>query len=38
MAVWLALTVKFYRWGKVRYFVHQPVAPAAPPTSNVGTA
>ncbi len=37
-SLWLALTTHFYRWGKVRYFVHQPVAPAAPPTSNVGTA
>jgi undecaprenyl-diphosphatase len=25
--LWLALTVKFYRWGKQRFFVDQPVAP-----------
>jgi undecaprenyl-diphosphatase len=37
-SLWLALTLRFYRWGKVRYFVHQPVAPAAPPASEVGTA
>ena len=37
-SLWLALTTHFYRWGKVRFFVHQPMAPAAPPTSNVGTA
>jgi undecaprenyl-diphosphatase len=37
-SLWLALTIRFYRWGKKRYFVHQPVAPAAPPTSEVGTA
>ena len=29
-SVWLALTIKFYRWGKPRFFVHQPVAPAIP--------
>jgi membrane-associated phospholipid phosphatase len=37
-SLWLALTIRFYRWGKERYFVHQPVAPAAPATSEVGTA
>ncbi len=37
-SLWLALTIRFYRWGKKRYFVHQPVAPAAPATSDVGTA
>jgi undecaprenyl-diphosphatase len=37
-SLWLALTIHFYRWGKVRYFVHQPVAAAAPPASKVGTA
>ena len=26
-SLWLALTVRFYRWGKARYFVDQPVAP-----------
>jgi len=31
-SLWLALTIRFYRWGKVRYFVDQPVAqPAASP-------
>lgn len=29
-SVWLALTIKLYRWGKPRFFSHQPVAPAAP--------
>jgi membrane-associated phospholipid phosphatase len=28
--VWLALTIIFYRWGKPRFFSHQPVAPDAP--------
>ena len=37
-SLWLTLTIRFYRWGKLRYFVHQPVAPAAPPTSEVATA
>jgi undecaprenyl-diphosphatase len=37
-SLWLALTIRFYRWGKLRYFVHQPVAPAAPATAEVGTA
>ena len=37
-SLWLLLTIRFYRWGKVRWFVHQPVAPAAPETSSVGTA
>ena len=37
-SLWLALTIRFYRWGKTRYFVHQPVAPAAPATSETGTA
>jgi undecaprenyl-diphosphatase len=26
-SLWLALTVRLYRWGKPRYFVRQPVAP-----------
>ena len=26
-ALWLTLTAKFYRWGKKRFFVDQPVAP-----------
>lgn len=29
-SVWLALTIKFYRWGKPKFFIHQPVAPATP--------
>jgi membrane-associated phospholipid phosphatase len=29
-SLWLALTIKLYRWGKPRYFVHQPVAPETP--------
>ena len=29
-SLWLALTIKFYRWGKPRFFVHQPVAPETP--------
>ena len=37
-SLWLALTIKLYRWGKPRYFAHQPVAPEipaapAPPTT-----
>jgi undecaprenyl-diphosphatase len=29
-SLWLALTIRFYRWGKTRFFVHQPVAPETP--------
>ncbi len=29
-SVWLALTIYVYRWGKPRFFVHQPVAPEQP--------
>lgn len=36
-SVWLAITVAVYRWGKTRYFVTQPVAPAAPAASAAGT-
>lgn len=38
-SVWLALTIKVYRWGKPRYFVHQPVAPEVPagPASQKST-
>ena len=34
-SLWLALTITIYRWGKPRFFVHQPVAPesAAAPTT-----
>jgi len=28
--LWLALTIRFYRWGKPRFFRRQPVAPEAP--------
>jgi undecaprenyl-diphosphatase len=28
-SVWLALTIWIYRWGKPRFFSHQPVAPEA---------
>jgi membrane-associated phospholipid phosphatase len=31
-SLWLALIIRVYRWGKPRYFVHQPVAPEAPET------
>ncbi len=30
-SLWLSLTIMFYRWGKLRFFSHQPVAPEAPP-------
>ena len=26
-SLWLAISIKFYRWGKPRFFVRQPVAP-----------
>lgn len=29
-SLWLALTIRFYRWGKPRFFRRQPVAPEAP--------
>jgi undecaprenyl-diphosphatase len=29
-SVWLALSITLYRWGKPRFFVHQPAAPEAP--------
>lgn len=29
-SLWLALNIRIYRWGKTRFFVHQPVAPEAP--------
>jgi undecaprenyl-diphosphatase len=31
-SLWLALTIRVYRWGKTRYFVHQPVAAEHPAT------
>ena len=32
--LWLALVIRVYRWGKPRFFVHQPVAPEAPRTER----
>ena len=29
-SLWLALSIKLYRWGKPRFFVRQPVAPEVP--------
>jgi len=29
-SLWLALTIRLYRWGKPRFFAHQPVAPETP--------
>jgi undecaprenyl-diphosphatase len=29
-SLWLALTIRIYRWGKQRFFTHQPVAPETP--------
>ena len=34
-SLWLALSVKVYRWGKPRYFVHQPVAAEIPVSGAV---
>ena len=31
-SLWLALTIKLYRWGKPRFFARQPVAPEIPAT------
>jgi len=31
-SLWLALSIRVYRWGKPRFFAHQPVAPEAPAT------
>lgn len=40
-SLWLALTIRLYRWGKPRFFVDQPVAPETPaasiPTSSHAT-
>jgi len=35
-SLWLALTIRIYRWGKPRFFRHQPVAPEAPPAPTPG--
>ena len=29
-SMWLALSIWLYRWGKLRFFTHQPVAPETP--------
>ena len=29
-SLWLALSIRVYRWGKPRFFAHQPVAPETP--------
>jgi undecaprenyl-diphosphatase len=29
-SLWLVLTIRLYRWGKPRFFAHQPVAPETP--------
>lgn len=33
-SLWLTLTIYLYRWGKPRFFVNQPLAPAAGAKSN----
>jgi len=33
-SLWLALTIWLYRWGKLRFFTHQPVAPEIPAAST----
>jgi len=35
--LWLALTIKLYRWGKPRFFVRQPVAPEKPAPAAAAT-
>ena len=35
-SLWLAFTIKLYRWGKPRFFVHQPVAPEVPAATAAG--
>jgi undecaprenyl-diphosphatase len=39
-SICLVLTIALYRWGKTRYFVHQPVAPPQPVSGGrqAGTA
>lgn len=34
--LWLALTIKLYRWGKPKFFARQPVAPEAPAAAPSG--
>jgi len=36
-SLWLALTIRLYRWGKLRFFTRQPVAPEIP-AAPVGSA
>jgi len=36
-SLWLALSIKFYRWGKKKYFVRQPVAPEEPAPAAAAT-
>jgi len=33
-SLWLALTIRVYRWGKPRFFKHQPVAAGAPASAS----
>jgi undecaprenyl-diphosphatase len=33
-SLWLALSIEFYRWGKPRFFVRQPIAPEVPVSSR----
>lgn len=33
-SLWLGLTILFYRWGKPRFFGHQPVAPEPSPSGR----
>lgn len=33
-SLWLALVIRVYRWGKPRFFIHQPVAPEAPKSTG----
>jgi undecaprenyl-diphosphatase len=35
-SLWLALTIRVYRWGKPRFFKRQPVAPGVPGASLFG--
>jgi len=37
-SLWLALTIRLYRWGKPRFFTHQPVAPETPAAPVAPTA
>jgi undecaprenyl-diphosphatase len=37
-SLWLALTIRVYRWGKPRFFTHQPVAPEIPATQAAPAA